>query len=64
MGPGDQYRARAKECLEAADAIADRENLVELAQRWLMLAEQVEGIQGRNVLMDDLGQDRWPISIR
>jgi hypothetical protein len=43
----DQYRARANECIAAADHVADPErkvSLLQLAQRWMRLAFQVEKI--------------------
>jgi hypothetical protein len=46
---GDRFRSRAIECIEAADATADpgrKLALVELAQRWLNLAAQVEAMDG------------------
>ena len=45
--PGDRFRTRALECIEAADSVADpgrKLALLELAQRWLNLAAQVEGV--------------------
>jgi len=46
------------ECIEAADSVADpgrKLALLELAQRWLNLAAQVEGVESclrGNVLLD------------
>ena len=48
--PGKQYRVRARECMEAADRLNDpgrRIILLELAQRWLMLADQIDAIEAR-----------------
>ena len=61
MATGDEYRKRADECIAAADKVIERErkvSLLELAQRWLRLAFQVEKIGERNgvrgdVLLDD-----------
>jgi len=58
--PGNQYRVRARECMEAAARLNDpgrRFVLLELAQRWLMLANQIDGIEARrrptgDVLLD------------
>jgi len=44
---GDQYRAQANECIAAADQATDPKrkiSLLQLAQRWLRLAFQVEKI--------------------
>ena len=46
MFPSDNYRARAIECMEAADATDSPERksvLLELAQRWLDLASRMDG---------------------
>ena len=43
----DEYRSRANECIAAADQVTDPErkiSLLQLAQRWLRLAFQVEKI--------------------
>jgi hypothetical protein len=61
MTPGDEYRNWANECIAAADNITEPErkvSLLELAQRWMRLAFQVEKIGERNgvrgdVLLDD-----------
>jgi hypothetical protein len=56
MASGDQYRERANECIEAADRSADPERklyLLELAERWLRLAEHVDGIHDPNGLRGD-----------
>jgi hypothetical protein len=48
MLSGDEYRQRANECIAAADRVAEPERkvgLLELAQRWLRLAFQVDQIQ-------------------
>jgi hypothetical protein len=44
---GDEYRSRANECITAADQVTDPErkiSLLQLAQRWMRLAFQVEKI--------------------
>jgi hypothetical protein len=56
MATGDEYRERANECLAAADQITEPErkvSLLELAQRWLRLAFQVEKIQNHNGFKGD-----------
>jgi len=57
MSAGDQYRARALECIEAAAAVVASERklaLLELAQRWLNLAAQIEEISLKgDALLDD-----------
>jgi len=48
MLSGNEYRQRANECIAAADRVAEPERkvgLLELAQRWLRLAVQVDQIQ-------------------
>jgi len=53
MGSGDEYRERAKECIEAADKAAEPErkvSLLELAQRWLRLAFRLDKIRDREGL--------------
>ena len=65
MPSGDEYRSRADECIAAADQITEPErkvSLLELAQRWLRLAFQVEKIQNHNgfkgdALLDPPGDD-------
>ena len=65
MATGDEYRKRADECIAAADKVIERErkvSLLELAQRWLRLAFQVEKIGERNgfkgdALLDQPGDD-------
>jgi len=56
MATGDEYRSRANECIAAADNVTEPErkvSLLELAQRWLRLAFQVEKIQDRNGFKGD-----------
>ena len=56
MASGDNYRARANECIEAAERVADVERklvLLDLAQRWLSLAGQIDAIADRNDLQGD-----------
>jgi len=56
MLSGDEYRQRANECIAAADKVAESErkvSLLELAQRWLRLAFQVEKISDRNGFRGD-----------
>jgi hypothetical protein len=56
MASGDNYRARANECVKAADGFADVERklvLLDLAQRWLSLAGQIDAIADRNDLQGD-----------
>jgi len=62
---GDEYRSRANECIAAAEQATDPErkiSLLELAQRWMRLAFQVEiigernGVRGDVLLDDDQGQ--------
>jgi len=53
---GMSTRERANECLAAADQITEPErkvSLLELAQRWLRLAFQVEKIQNHNGFKGD-----------
>ena len=65
MPSGDEYRSRGDECIAAADQITEPErkvSLLELAQRWLRLAFQVEKIQNHNgskgdALLDPPGDD-------
>jgi len=65
MPSGDEYRSRADECIAAADQITEPErkvSLLELAQRWLRLAFQVEKIKNHNgfkgdALLDPPGDD-------
>ena len=56
MASGDNYRARANECVVAAGVVADPKSklvLLELAQRWLGLAGQIDAIADRNDLRGD-----------
>ena len=56
MASGDNYRARAHECVKAADGVADPERklvLLDLAQRWLGLAGQADTIAERSELRGD-----------
>jgi len=56
MATADEYRSRANECIAAADNVTEPErkvSLLELAQRWLQLAFQVEKIQDRNGFKGD-----------
>jgi hypothetical protein len=62
---GDEYRSRANECIAAADQVTDPERkigLLQLAQRWMRLAFQVEkigddhGLRG-DALLDPPGDD-------
>jgi hypothetical protein len=62
MSPSDNYRARAIECIEAADATDSFERktvLLELAQRWLDLASRMDarGLRS-NVLLYQPRQTR------
>ncbi len=53
---GDQCRSRANECITAADQVTDPQrkiSLLQLAQRWLRLAFQVEKIQNHNGFKGD-----------
>ncbi len=53
MLSGDEYRKRANECIAAADKAAEpvrKVSLLELAQRWLRLAFQVDKIEHRKGL--------------
>jgi hypothetical protein len=50
MAFGDEYRKRANECIAAVDKAVEPErkvSLLELAQRWLRLAFQVDRIRDR-----------------
>jgi hypothetical protein len=53
---GDHYRALAHECMQAADRSSDpgrKVSLLELARRWLRLAQQAhERAQWRDALVD------------
>jgi hypothetical protein len=49
MGSKDDYRDKAHECMQAADRTYDparKVSLLELAGRWLRLAEQVHDRRG------------------
>ena len=59
MASSDKFRARAIECIEAADSMADSVHklvLLEIAQRWLDLANRDEamgdGLRGDGLLDD------------
>ena len=57
MAPGDHYRTRANECIEAWDKVTEPERkltLLELAQRWLRLAAQVDRTSARNCAKGDV----------
>ncbi len=59
MAPGDEYEARAKECIEAADRLkhpANRLALLELARRWMHLAFKVKTVEDRKAR---LGMPCW-----
>jgi hypothetical protein len=61
MASGDNCRARAKECVEAADRAADPESklvLLDLARRWLRHAGQADTIADRHELHGDALLDR------
>jgi len=62
MPSNDYYRARAIECIKAADAAASLERksaFLELAQRWLDLASRIEAMSLRgNVLLCQSRQTR------
>jgi hypothetical protein len=68
MASGDEYRKRANECIAAADKAAEpvrKVSLLELAQRWLRLAFQVDKIEDRkgvggDALLDPPGSDHRP----
>ena len=55
MTSGDRYRKRAVECIDAADHATCPERkitLLQLAQRWLMLAHQLDQKGGDRVSDD------------
>ena len=57
MSTGDEYRSRANECMAAAENVTEPErkvSLLQLAQRWLRLAFQVERIGNRTGLRGDV----------
>jgi hypothetical protein len=62
--PGDNYRVNANECMEAADRTSDpgrKVSLLELARRWLRLAEQShnrKAVTGEALLDPSGGADR------
>ena len=66
MASGDEYEARARECIEAADRLTHPENrlaLLELARRWMRLAFQVKIVEDRkgvfgDALLDPPGSDQ------
>jgi hypothetical protein len=56
MSSSEQYRARAKECIEAADRLKHPENrlaLLELARRWMHLAFKVKTVKDGTGLNGD-----------
>src|SRR5262249_274474 len=58
---GNEYRVRARECMEAADRLNDpgrRFVLLELAQRWLMLANKIDEIEARRQPTGDAPLDQ------
>jgi hypothetical protein len=65
MAPADEYRARAKECIDVAERAADPKrklSLLELALRWMRLAAKVDETRERKgatggVLLDPPGTD-------
>ena len=64
MASGDRFRTQALECIEAADSVADpwrKLALLELAQRWLNLAAQMEAM-GSCLRGDALLDDPKPTS--
>jgi len=63
MPTGDEYRSRANECIAAADNVTEPErkvSLLELAQRWLRLAFQLDKIRDREGLRGDVLFDDPP----
>lgn len=53
MRAGDQYRHRAVECMRAVEVVVEKPRkiaLLEVAQRWLNLAEQAD-LAGENSLL-------------
>jgi hypothetical protein len=73
MASGDNYRARAHECVKAADGVADPERklvLLDLAQRWLGVAGQADTIaerkraSGRRVTGSPAPEGRHPVRCR
>jgi hypothetical protein len=65
MASSDEYEARARECIEAADRLthpANRLALLELARRWMRLSFQLDSRRDRNgatgdALLDPPGSD-------
>ena len=56
MASGDEYEARARECIEAADRLTHPENrlaLLELARRWMRLAFKVNVVKDRKSVIGD-----------
>ena len=67
MTSGDQYEARARECIEAADRLTHPENrlaLLELARRWMRLAFHLKIVEDRKgvigALLESTGQRPSP----
>ena len=63
MASGDEYRKQANECIAAADRATKPErkvSLLELAQRWLRLAFQLDKIRDREGLRGDVLFDDPP----
>ncbi len=67
MTSGDQYEARARECIEAADRLTRPENrlaLLELARRWMRLAFHLKIVEDRKgvigALLESTGQRPSP----
>jgi hypothetical protein len=60
MASGEEYRARANECIEAADRLTHPENrlaLLELARRWMRLAFKVNVVEDRKSVIGDALRD-------
>ena len=60
MRSSEECRARATECIDAADRTSDPERklaLLELAQRWLRLSEKFRTSENHNGLRGDLPLD-------
>jgi len=67
VNSGDEYEARARECIEAADRLTHPENrlaLLELARRWMRLAFHLKIVKDRKgvigALLDPPGSDHRP----
>ena len=61
MTSGDEYRARAAECTQAAKSSTEpqrRVGLLELAQKWLRMAEQADALGATKRLNRDVLLDR------